>query len=66
LITNKAIAQKLRDIRKSKGLSQKAMGALLGVTRDVIKDSELGRQKVSAVLYLNALNLMRKRGTPTQ
>ena len=51
----------LKQMRKDLGLSQRALGELIGVPRDTIKDMELGRTRPRADIYLKIVALHKKR-----
>lgn len=59
MIDNKTIAEEIRQIRtKELALSQRALAKKIGSTRDTIKDCELNRQKVPAIIFLNIYALL--------
>ena len=67
MITNEAIAGNLKFMRKSLKLSQAGLAKKLSemglkkISRDIIKDSELGRQRTDAVILENVRLLYHKK-----
>lgn len=61
MIDNKTIADEIRRIRtQDLKLSQRALAEKIGSSRDTVKDCELDRQKVPAVIFLNIYALLEK------
>lgn len=61
MIDNKTIADEIRQIRtQDLKLSQRALAKLIGSSRDTVKDCELDRQKVPAVIFLNIYALLNR------
>jgi len=54
------IIQSIKQKRSGLGLSQRALGELLGSNRDDIKDIENGRKRCSAETYLKIMELYPK------
>lgn len=51
------ISTELRKMRQQLGLSQQELADKTGISRDVIKDNELGRSRVFADVYLKIKHL---------
>lgn len=52
------IRHRIKQIRTTKGLSQRALGELIGSNRDDIKDIENGRKRCFAGTFLRILALV--------